>query len=234
MCLGLKAPIGTGPFKFVDREFLSGDESTDAKVIFARNEEYWGTVPDIEFLEVRYYEDSEKVEAALLTGELDMALGVGPLTAHQVQNLKFTRSDLFDVRHSDVTQNALLVFNTGKAPTDDINVRKAIIHAVNKARFIEDEFAGLERPASQLLPLTAPYCNVDLSPKWSYDLAKAEFLNCPASDGLSTGAIVGIAVSALVVALLVAVVGRMIYGEKKGRPLFAPTESSKVDNAVTA
>lgn len=234
-CLGLKAPIGTGPFKFVDRQFLAGDETTDAKVVFARNEDYWGTIPEIEFLEVQYFENNNQVEAALLSGKLDMALGVGPLSANQVQEMKFSYSDLFDVRHSDVTQNALLVMNTGKAPTDDIEVRKAIIHAVNKASFIEDEFAGLEQPASQLLPLTAPYCNLDLSPKWSYDLDKAKFLNCPAATdakSLSSGAIIGIAASSVVAVLLLLFVGRMIYREKKGRPLFAPMET--VEKAVVA
>ena len=76
--------------------------------------------------------------------KLDMALGVGPLKATQVQKIKFENSNIVDVRHSDVTQHALMIMNANKKGTDDIKVRQAIIHAIDKARFIEGEFAGLE------------------------------------------------------------------------------------------
>merc|ERR1712127_532075 len=51
--------------------------------------------------------------------------------------------------------------------------------SVDKARFIKEEFAGLEQPVTQLLPFNTPFCNVDLNPKWAYDFEKAELLNCP-------------------------------------------------------
>ena len=58
--------------------------------MFARHGDYWGGVPDIEFLHLKYYETTDDVEAALLSGDLDMALGIGPLTPKQVQDLKFS------------------------------------------------------------------------------------------------------------------------------------------------
>lgn len=164
-----------------------------------------------------------------------MALGVGPLTALQVQDLKFHHSDKFDIRHSDVIQNSMLVFNGNRAPTDDISVRRAIIHAIDKAAFLENEFAGLEQPVTQLLPQSAPYCNVDLSPKWGYDIEKAMLLNCPDivslrgslndSNGLSTGAIAGIAIASAVGVALLALVARMIQRERAGKPMFTPAKS---------
>ena len=232
-CLGLTAPHGTGPFRYVSRE--KAPDGSDAQVVFERNENYWGQVPGIETLTAVQYSDTDAVEAALKSGELDMALGIGPLTAKQVQDLKFFHSDEFDVRHSKVIQHALLVFNTNKAPTNDINVRRAIIHAIDKARFLENEFAGLEEPVTQLLPRSAPYCNVDLSPKWGYDLEKAQFLNCPpvleGSDDsdLSAGAITGIAIGGAVILFLGALVMRMIHGERTGKPLFPQTKSTGVE-----
>ena len=63
-----------------------------------------------------------------------MALGTGPLTPKQIQDIKFYNSDVVDVRHSDVMQNSLMIMNVNKGATKDIKTRQAIIHAVNKAR----------------------------------------------------------------------------------------------------
>ena len=231
-CLGLSAPIGTGPFRFVSREFKEGsDEAIDERVLFQGFEDYWGGPPEIDFLEVLHFESKEAIEEALLDQTLDMALGIGPLSAQQVQDLKFKveSSNILDVRHSDVLQNANLVMNTNRTPTDDIEVRKAIIHAVDKGRFLEAEFAGLEQPVTQLLPYSAPYSNVDLNPKWSYDLAKAQFINCPTSsgdDGLSSGAIAGITISAAFAAGLLVFVIFLVMREKDGKPMFTPTPAA--------
>ena len=218
-CLGLSAPIGTGPFKYVSRDL--DEDGNDNHVLFARHEGYWGAKPEIEFLKIETFDTTNEVEEALLSGDLDMALGIGPLSAKQVQKLNVFHSDVVDVRHSDVLQNSVLVMNTNKSPTDDINVRKAIIHAVNKGRFIEEEFGGLEQPVSQFLPKSAPYCNIDMNPKWSYDLEKAMLLNCPEGrDDLSSGAIAGIAVGVAVGVGLVVFVLALIRGERQGKPMF--------------
>lgn len=227
-CLGLTAPIGTGPFKYVSRETNNG---TDGRVYFSRHDSYWGQVPDIQNMVLVPYADTNEVEAALLSGELDMTLGIGPLTAKQVQDIKFKHSDKFDVLHGEVLQHAILVFNGNKAPTDDIAVRRAIIHAIDKAAFLEEEFGGLEQPVTQLLPLTAPYCNIDLSPKWGFDLEKAMSINCPPSipsNSLSAGAIAGIVVAVLFVISLVAFVANMILRERSGQPMFAPPSKEAV------
>eukprot|EP00977_Amphora_coffeiformis_P022934 scaffold11900_cov176-Amphora_coffeaeformis.AAC.2 len=233
-CAGLSGPIGTGPFKFVCRTPKDGDESVDAEVVFEGFEGYWGPKSDITTLRVVYYETTDDVEAALLNNELDMALGVGPLTAKQVFKFKSDHSDRFEVRHTDVLQHALLIMNTARAPTDDIRVRQAIIHAIDKNKFIEEEFSNLEQPVGQLLPYTAPYCNVDLNPKWSYDPEKAKLLNCPvetSSSDLSTGALAGISVACVLAAALVAMICYMVSKERSGTPIFAPEKVNAGEKA---
>lgn len=116
---------------------------------------------------------------------------------------------------------------------DDISLRRAVIHAVDKSTFFENEFAGLEQPVDQLLPQSAPYSNVELSPKWGYDLEKATLLNCggvslssaEAESGMSSGAIAGIVVASVVGVALIGLVLRMIHGERTGKPLFTPAKS---------
>ena len=154
-CAGLKQPLGTGPFKLATQTSSSG---VDTEVVFARHDDYWAFVPEIEKVHLKFYADTAEVERDLLSGELDMALGLGPLSALQIQKLKFHHSETVDVRHTDVMQNAIMVMNTDASHTKDIETRRAIIHAVDKARFIKEEFAGLEQPVTQLLPYNTPFC----------------------------------------------------------------------------
>ena len=211
-CAGLIGnPVGTGPFKFVSRTADPSNADRDSETLFARNDAYWGEMTGIENLRIVHHEDIDTVYDSLLDGSLDMALGIGTLNATQVQDLKFSHSNVVDVRHSAVLQHTLLALNTAKAPTDDPQVRRAIIHAIDKGKFIDDVFAGQELPVDQLLPQTAPFCNVHLTPKWGYDFEKALLLNCPDSEiitvegdsGLNTGAKVGIGIGAALVLLMV-------------------------------
>ena len=74
-CLGLSAPIGTGPLKFVSRE--AADDGSDSEVVFASNADYWGSAPGFDTLTAVQYGSVEEVEAALKSGDLDMAMGIG-------------------------------------------------------------------------------------------------------------------------------------------------------------
>ena len=88
-----------------------------------------------------------------------LAGGAGGTTHLQIQKLMLHRSATVEVRHTDVMQNAIMVMNTNASHTKNIATRRAIIHAVDKARFIKEEFAGLEQPVTQLLPFNTPFCS---------------------------------------------------------------------------
>jgi len=149
--------------------------------------------------------------------------------------------DKVDVRHSEVMQNALVIMNTNKAPTSDIVTRRAIIHAVDKSRFIKEEFAGLEQPVYQQMPFSAPYCNVELNPTWAFDFEKAQLLNCPVpaetttSDKLPAWAIAVIAVGGALLVAVLAFLYVMYRREKQNKPLFTninvETKDVEVRNA---
>ena len=46
------------------------------------------------------------------------------LTASEIVDFQTNRADKFKVSFTDVLQNRILIFNTGRAPTDDIQLRK--------------------------------------------------------------------------------------------------------------
>lgn len=90
-----------------------------------------------------------------------------------------------NVFHGDAIQNKMLLLNSGAPPFDDINVRKSVIHAISKSNIVEEELSGLASVVDNIFPLTAPFCDVNLTPKWDYDLAHAAMLSCLGPGGTS-------------------------------------------------
>ena len=53
---------------------------------------------------------------------------------------------------------------------------------IARVAFIDKELHGLQQPVDTIFPRDAPFCDVELTPKWDYDIEKAELLNCPKDD----------------------------------------------------
>ena len=125
-CAGTTAIAGTGPFMFESRTANADNADHDDLVVFAANIAYWGGAPDIEELRVVRYDSAADVEAALLDGSLDAVLGANVLEPATVRNLQYDTR--FEVLHGEETQTDAIILNIA-----DKEVRKAVVHAVNKA-----------------------------------------------------------------------------------------------------
>jgi ABC-type transport system substrate-binding protein len=189
-CAGLNLPVGTGPFKYVSRtrdtsctsdDPNNGDgEYCDSEVVFARNDEYWGGAPDIETLKFVRYPTAAAVAAALTDGSLDAVIGGGVLEPADLK--AFMANNQFTTSFTDVLTSEMIIINSGQAPTDDIEVRRTIIHAINKAAIIQKELdPDVTTASDRMFPRTTPYSDVELTPRWDYDFEKAVKLNCAAS-----------------------------------------------------
>ncbi|GMH66194.1 hypothetical protein TrST_g11459 [Triparma strigata] len=231
-CAGVTGIAGTGRWEYLNTVMDPSGEQTDT-VTFQRFNDHWdsyGGTDGVEFVELVYYPSQEAVKAALDNNDLDAVIGAGVLDPEAVREFK-GRTD-FTVSMSEPLQNRIVVFNTAKAPTDELQNRKVMIHAVDKAAIIQKELAGLDEPVDSLFPKTAPYSDVDLTPKWDYDFEKATLLNCPKPEesySLPTGAIVAIAVSASAVIALAMFVGYMRYKERLGKPVFKSLIDDKAE-----
>jgi len=176
---------GTGRWKYVKMEREGEDGSGPIKSIhFEINDGHWDAPPSgrngVKELVVKAYDSHDDVKAALLNGSLDAVLGSGVLTEADVADLKTNQTDNFFVSLTEPIQNRIIVINTAKAPTDNLQNRKVIIHAVDKNAIIQKELAGLDAPAESLFPKDAPYSGAHLTPRPDYDFEKATLLNCPA------------------------------------------------------
>jgi peptide/nickel transport system substrate-binding protein len=158
-------PIGTGPFTF--DEWKKGTSVSLKK---------WPGFRDaknvkIERVTFRFINDPAARVAALLAGDID---GVPRLDAPQaVKQLQGDKR--FVVAIGDTAGKGILAINNKKKPLDDVRVRRAIAHAIDRKAFIDGVLEGLGTPiGSHFAPTDAGY--VDLTASAPYDVDKAKAL----------------------------------------------------------
>jgi peptide/nickel transport system substrate-binding protein len=133
------SPIGTGPFKFVSWE-------RGGQFVLRRNENYWGQAAKIE--EVIYksiQEDAARI-AALEAGQADIISNIPP---HEVARLK--GNPRLRVQPVQGLRPIFLVLSPAYKPLDNVKVRRAITHAIDRDRIIKHILEGNAYPLSGLL-----------------------------------------------------------------------------------
>jgi ABC-type transport system substrate-binding protein len=177
-CAGIRSLHGTGPWKF-SSSTLRGDGSI-SELLFTRNDDWWGEHGNVAAMKVINYADSNAVKQALLAGTLDVAVGDKVLTPLQVEEFQTQHTATHTTILGPRLLNQIIVMNAAKSPTDNIHLRKVIMHSVDKSAIVSKDLYGQASVADSLFPRDAPYCAIDLTPRWDYDLEKATLMNCPA------------------------------------------------------
>ncbi|MFH2014711.1 MAG: ABC transporter substrate-binding protein [Pseudomonadota bacterium] len=157
-------PVGTGPFKFVN--WAKGSSITIEK-----NADYWGEPVYLDKAEFRIIPDAAAAVPALLSGDVQAFANVGLGDA-----LAQVESDpRFKVVIGSTEGETILSTNNKKPPFDNIKVRQAIAHALNREEIIKGASSGLGTPiGSHFSPGNAAY--VDLTGTYPHDIAKAKAL----------------------------------------------------------
>ncbi len=165
--------VGSGPFML--GEWLPGQSIT-----LLRNPDYaWGPplvenrgAPYLDAFVFKVIPDASTQLAALQAGEVDVLFVNQP--AH-----KETLEKNASVQLEDAVLNSLIYlgFNCQKPPFDDVQVRQALSHAVNKAEILELALGGLGQVAFAPLPPTLPGFDPALQDhELGYDPQKAQEL----------------------------------------------------------
>lgn len=163
------APVGTGPYKFV--EWVRGSHA-----LFTRNENYWGAPkPYLDQIIFRFITDPAAAVAAIETGEVQVSVTNVPLT--DIERLKANPNLVVDTRPAPYSPSiARAEFNLENPYLADIKVRHAIAHAVDKDLIVNTIYLGyatrLDGPVS---PDLTRFYTPDL-PKYEFDPAKADAL----------------------------------------------------------
>ncbi len=156
-------PVGTGPYVF--DSWQKGSAITLSKWPGYRNA---GTVK-INKVSFRFINDPSAQTAALLAGDID---GMPRFNRDARQ---FQADKRFTVELGDTAGKGIMAINNKKPPLDDVRVRRALMHAIDRKAFIDGAIDGLGKPiGSHFAPTDAGY--VDLTKVYPYDPEKAKAL----------------------------------------------------------
>lgn len=156
-----RAPVGTGSFKVTKWD--------GQRVAFEENPYAWRK-PKERRLEIVAVPEAAARRTGVQTGALDVALNMGP---EDIPLIESGGGRVFVYPQSGLTGLSFVLVKP--SVLDDVRVRRALNHAVNKQAIVDVIFAGKTRPASQAAPSTAFGFDPTLQP-YSYDPAKARTL----------------------------------------------------------
>lgn len=159
-----RAPIGSGPFKFVSAE-------ADKDVIIARNNDYWTDKPHLQKVKFIVVPDTTTRALELRKGSADVAINA-------------LNADMYTTMKSDPrvrqmqgpgTIYAYLAMNLRDPILKDVRVRQALAYALNREPLMHYLWRDTVRPAASMLPPQSWAYNDDV-PKYPYDPVRARQL----------------------------------------------------------
>ena len=173
-----RAPVGTGPFKFVEWK-------TNTHVILERNPDYWGDKALLDRVVFKVVPEEGARMIALQTGDADMVLFPAPTQLPALRkDSKFTVHEVGGIRV------VFIGLHAGLAPLDDVRVRSAMLHAVDRKTILENIMEGSAAPARGVLaPGVFGFKDMALDQLYPFDKAKARALLtqagwAPGPDGI--------------------------------------------------
>jgi len=166
--------VGTGPFKFV--EWVEGDHIT-----VEANDDYWGGRPKVDQIIWRVIPDDSARFLALKAGDIHA------LEQAVVEDLEAAEAadDLYVITRPALN-TGYLAFNYRIAEFQDIRVREAVAHAINRQGLVENFYGKYGEVATNFLPPLV-WGHNDAVEDWTYDpdLSKQLLADAGYPDGLS-------------------------------------------------
>lgn len=156
-------PVGTGPFVF--EQWIKDD-----KIIYKANKDYWGGRPYVDRLILKVIPNNSVRAAELKTGQIQLMDFPNPAEVPELEKdpgLKIIKQEGMNVGY--------LAMNNNKKQFQDVRVRRALNHAINKQAIVDAVYEGFGKVANAPLPPNVWSFNPNLT-TYDYNPAKAKEL----------------------------------------------------------
>jgi peptide/nickel transport system substrate-binding protein len=137
---GTEHPIGTGPFKFESWE-------RGTRLTLVRNDDYWGEPAKLDSLVFTPIPDNAARLQALQAGDIQGYDLVEPQDIETIEadsGLQILDRPAFNVGYVGINQ--------AKPPMDQLEVRQAIAHGLNRQEVVDSFYGGRGQVATQFMP----------------------------------------------------------------------------------
>ena len=169
-------PIGTGAFTF--QNWVQGD-----RIELARNENYWGKAPALERVTFKFISDPTAAFAAVMAQDVDVFTGF-PAPENLPQ---FEADPRFQVLEGSTEGETILSTNNKMPPLDNVKVRKAIAHAIDRQAIIDGAMFGYGTPiGTHFAPHHPDYVDLTANSQHNPELAKKLLAEAGFPNGFQT------------------------------------------------
>lgn len=156
--------VGTGPFKLTSWRDAE-------RLVYERNSDYWKQdIPQVDGLEVTVIPDPNTGMRTLMGGQADFGFLFAP------QQGRLAEGAGLNVVTGSTLASFHFYLNYSKAPLNNLNVRRALCHAVDREAFNNLTVAGLGVPTEQTVPASHWAYNPALDGSYAYDPERAREL----------------------------------------------------------
>ena len=169
-------PVGTGAYTFTN--WVQGD-----RIDLTRNDAYWGDAPALASATFKFISDPTAAFAAMMAEDVDVFAGF-PAPENLPQ---FEADPRFQVLVGSTEGETILSTNNKMPPFDNVKVREALAHAIDRQAIIDGAMFGYGTPiGTHFAPHNPAY--VDLTGQSAYDpeMAKALLAEAGFPDGFAT------------------------------------------------
>lgn len=125
-----RKPVGTGPYKVVDFK-------NDQHLILDAHDEYWGGKPPVRQLRFVVVPEVASRVNGLLSGQYDFITDVPP---DQIKSIATNAK--YEVVGGPILNHRLLVFDKNHPQLQDVRIRQAITHAIDRKLIADTLFDG--------------------------------------------------------------------------------------------
>jgi len=164
-------PVGTGAFVFRTWE-------ANRQVAVERNPDYWDGAPSLRGVVFRPITDANARVAEMLAGNLDLMVEVPP------DNVElFDQDPNFRYQEQPGPHLWFLILNLREPPFDDVRMRRAVNHAIDKETLVEDVLQGTATVATGPVPEAFGWAFNDELEPYPHDPERARALIEEAGHG---------------------------------------------------